>query len=1305
MAHLQDRQTFLTGYGPRSRLHFNGDSDTFPIWETRFTNYLYTLDKGVHDAILPNSEPIQGDDAATEKNRRAYAELVQVLDERSLQLIMTDCRNDGRAAFKVLREHYQSTEKPRVLTLYEELTTLRMSEEEDITDYVIRAERAATGLRSAGETITDNLVIAMLLKGLPEAYKPFVVVHTQLDKYKTLVEFKAALTNYANTEAVRIPAQASAMTVSKQSKRSQSQTQVQRPCFSCGKKGHRSRDCRRKSGLTCNYCHKQGHIEQVCFQKKKSSANTTADFSFLTNAHQGSMEHPKNDQILVDCGATCHLINNAEHFTAFDKSFDPHNHFIELADGRRSNKLATARGDAKFTILDSKGIPRDIILKNALLTPDFPTSLFSVRAATDAGAKVTFEKGGACLAYGSTTFDFLRYGNLYFLPNNGTKVSTARTLQEWHISLGHMNYNDITKLQSVTTGMKIAQGKQNMPTCLTCTENKMTKCPKTHDIPQKYAEKPLDRVHTDICGPILPTSREGFKYIINFIDEYSSMLFVYFLRSKDEAHIAFKQFIADVAPIGRITEVHSDNGGEYISQAFKKVLRDNGIKHTLTAPYSPYQNGKAERSWRSLMEMARCLQNDAMIPKSYWMYSVKHAQYLRNRSYQRRTNSTAYEIFTGTKPDMGSIYSFGAPCFIYTEGPKQKMQPRGQEGIYLGINPASKSYYVLNRKSNKVITSRNVRILDLPSEEPEYINIPLRENSEESTNKQSEITDPQIGENEPETPAIEDETQRNARPQRDTGPPKHLSDYYLTASVDYAYAAILNIPSTYEEAVQSKDAYKWKAAMDKEINTLMDNETWDLTPLPENRTVTKGRWVYTLKQGKEPGKVQYKARYVARGFTQVHGLDYDETFSPTTRFTSIRVLLQKAANDNLYLHQMDVKGAYLNAPIDKDIFLQQPPGYEQTKDDGSQLTCHLRKSIYGLKQSGRNWHKTLTDFLKSQGFTPNQNDSCIYSHTSSDNNQLIVLFWVDDIIIASNSLDLISKTKELLHSKFKMDDRGELQWFLGIDFERTKDGYYKMSQERYAEELLKRFNMSECKPKATPAEKKLVLTNNSNEDSANFPYRKAIGSLVYLATATRPDISWIISKLSQYLENHGTEHIASLKRVFRYINGTKTYYLSYKPSSGQLQGYCDSDWAGDTTDRRSTSGYVFTLGGTPIAWKTRKQPTIALSSCEAEYMSLTEATKELIYLRSFCQSMGLEQPTQSMIYCDNQGALALTKETSKQHNRTKHIDVRFHFIRSQTEIIYEYIGTENNPADIFTKPLSRLRHGKAIHQLQIEGVC
>ena len=1292
----------LTGYGPsRSRLYFTGDGDTFPMWETRFINYLYTLDKEIHDAILPRTADTQEGTEAREKNRRAYAELVQVLDERSLQLIMTDCRNDGRAAFKVLREHYQSTEKPRVLTLYEELTTLRMTEEEDITDFVIRAERAATGLRSAGETISDNLVIAMLLKGLPEAYKPFVVVHTQLDKYKTLVEFKAALTNYANTEAVRAPSQASALAASKQSTRPQSQTLQQGQCLSCGKNGHRSRDCRKKTKLSCNYCHKQGHIEQVCFQKKRSSAKAAMDFSFTTTTNGNSTASYKNDQLLVDCGATCHLINKAEHFTTFDKSFEPEKHFIELADGRRSNKLATARGNAKFTILDSTGTPREITLKNALFTPDFPTSLFSVRAATDAGAKVTFEKQGARLTYGNTNFEFVRRGKLYFLPSETTNVSIARTLEDWHISLGHMNYNDINKLQSVATGMTITQSKQNS-TCTTCTTNKMTKCPKIQDIPQKCAKEPLDRVHTDICGPINPTSREGYKYVINFIDEASSMLFVYFLRTKDEAYIALKQLIADVAPIGRIKEIHSDNGGEYKSQAFETVLRDNGIRHTMTAPYSPYQNGKSERSWRSLMEMARCLRSDAMIPKSYWMYAVKHAQYLRNRSYQRRTNSTAYELFTGKKPDMRNIHPLGTPCLIYTEGPKQKFQPRGQDGIYLGINPASKSYYVLNRKNNKVTTSRNVRFLE---PEPECASIPVRKNHEEGINEQSDIINSQIGENEQETPAIEETTQLNSRPQREAGPPKHLKDYYLSASVDYAYTTVTCIPNTYEEAVHSKDAEKRKVAMDNEINTLMDNKTWELTPLPENRTETKGRWVYTLKQGKEPGKVQYKARYVARGFTQIHGLDYDETFSPTTRFTSIRTLLQKAANDKLQIHQMDVKGAYLNAPIDKDIYIQQPPGYEQQDLSGCRLTCHLRKSLYGLKQSGRNWHNTLTDFLKQKGFEPNKTDPCIYTRTVN-NEDIIVLFWVDDILICCKTLPLITETKDLLRDEFQMDDRGPLTWFLGIDFRKLDDGSYTMSQQRYCDAILERFGMSDCNPSNTPAEKDLVLMpRNENEEPPNFPFREAIGSIVYLATATRPDLSFIVSKLSQHLERPTTAHIKALKKVLRYIKGTKSFSLKFTPTDAALKAYTDSDWASDAEDRRSISGFVVTLGSSPISWKSKKQQTVALSSCEAEYMALAEAAKEIIYIRSLCSAMDMHQHSPTTLFCDNQGAIALTSERSKQHQRTKHIDVRYHFVREQKDIIFEYVNTKDNLADIFTKSLGKMQHRHILEGLQIEGAC
>jgi hypothetical protein len=490
------------------------------------------------------------------------------------------------------------------------------------------------------------------------------------------------------------------------------------------------------------------------------------------------------------------------------------------------------------------------------------------------------------------------------------------------------------------------------------------------------------------------------------------------------------------------------------------------------------------------------------------------------------------------------------------------------------------------------------------------------------------------------------------------------------------------------------------------MDALHTNKTWTVKPLPCDRTETRGKWVFTIKQGKATSDdIQYKARYVARGFSQIPGLDFDETHSPTTRLTSIRTLLQKAVNEKLILYQLDVKGAYLNAPIDKDIYVQQPPGYELTTDNPNiHLTCHLQKSLYGLKQSGRNWHQTLTDYLHSLDYTPNQTDPCMYTkHAGPD--VIIMLFWVDDIILASGKEELIQRAKNELNDRFNIDDRGELRWFLGMDFIRSGDNYY-MSQERYAEAVLRRFHMSNCKPALTPAEKDLQLPKATAEESkevANYPYRKAIGALIYLAMGTRPDICWTVSKLSQHLDNPGREHINALKRLLRYIQGTKSLSLLYTPSDGKLTGYTDSDWARDTSDRRSTSGYVMTLGKTPISWQTKKQATVALSSCEAEYMAITEGTKEMLYLQQLCADLGFERESKNVIYVDNQGAIALTKSSPKQHRRTKHIDVRHHFVRNQPTIDFEYIPSNMNPADVLTKPLSIQLHKNSLTILRLRG--
>ena len=301
---------------------------------------MYTLDKGLHKATLPADGD---DDDFDTKNKFAYAELVQVLDERSLQLIINDARDSGRDALKVLRSHFQSTEKPRILKLYEELTTIKMTAGEDVTDYLIRAESEATGLNAAGENITDNLVIAMILKGLREEYKPFVVVHTQMDKVKTITEFKAALRTYASTEASRSSVQHTVMSINKHD---QTRGHPTTHCLYCGKSGHNSRNCRDRAKLHCTYCNKQGHSENVCFAKKRnSSANArkphtvrhqaSTTFTMTVNEQSNNKYSQYNDSyLLVDCDATCHIINNPNMFISYDDTFQPDCHYIEFADRR-----------------------------------------------------------------------------------------------------------------------------------------------------------------------------------------------------------------------------------------------------------------------------------------------------------------------------------------------------------------------------------------------------------------------------------------------------------------------------------------------------------------------------------------------------------------------------------------------------------------------------------------------------------------------------------------------------------------------------------------------------------------------------------------------------------------------------------------------------------------------------------------------------------------------------------------------------------------------------------------------------------
>ena len=349
--------------------------------------------------------------------------------------------------------------------------------------------------------------------------------------------------------------------------------------------------------------------------------------------------------------------------------------------------------------------------------------------------------------------------------------------------------------------------------------------------------------------------------------------------------------------------------------------------------------------------------------------------------------------------------------------------------------------------------------------------------------------------------------------------------------------------------------------------------------------------------------------------------------------------------------------------------------------------------MYGLKQSGRNWNTHLHSF--EQNFTQSDSDPCVYTR-HCEKAIVIIIIWVDDILIATNSRCVMDNVKRSLKHRFQMKDLDNISFFLGIQFVCEK-GVIKMNQARYIEKLLLRFNMNNCKPRSTPCE---IGINNVCDEEAELAdsrlYREIIGSLIYIMIATRPDLCYIVTKLSQYMARPTVNHLSMAKHVLRYLKGTISNCLTFKKSdSFNLFGFCDADWA-NCSDRRSITGYVFSLSnsGPPVAWKSRKQQTVALSTCEAEYMALASAVQESKFLSKLLKSiLGYKFSDSVTLFCDNQSALALAKNPI-QHQRSKHIDVKYHFIRGEVQkgfVNLVYVPSEKNLADVFTKAMTNVK--------------
>uniref|UniRef100_A0A453R8Z6 Uncharacterized protein n=1 Tax=Aegilops tauschii subsp. strangulata TaxID=200361 RepID=A0A453R8Z6_AEGTS len=483
---------------------------------------------------------------------------------------------------------------------------------------------------------------------------------------------------------------------------------------------------------------------------------------------------------------------------------------------------------------------------------------------------------------------------------------------------------------------------------------------------------------------------------------------------------------------------------------------------------------------------------------------------------------------------------------------------------------------------------------------------------------------------------------------------------------DFIVYLIDDTPSTISEAYASKDADYWKEAVRSEMDSSLANETWEITDHPYGCKPIGCKWVFKKKLRPDGTIEKYKARLVAKGYTQKEGEDFFDTYSPVARLTTIRVLLSLAASHGLLIHQMDVKTAFLNGELDGEIYMEQPDGFVVDGQEGK--VCKWPKSLYGLKQAPKKWHEKFERTLTAAGFVVNEADKCVYYYHGGGEGVILCLY-VDDILIFGTNLNVIKEVKDFLSRCFEMKD-------LGV-----------------ADVILSLFGYNDRKPSPTPYDASVLLRKNRRIARDQLKYSHIIGSLMYLASGTRPDISFAVSKLSWFVSKPGDVHRKALERVMRYLKGTASYGIHYTGYPKVLEGYSDSNWISDADEIKATSGYVFTHGGGAVSWKSCKHTILTRSTMEAELTTLDTATVEANWLRRLLNDLPVvEKPVPGILMnCDNQTVIMKVGSSKDNMKSSRHVQRRLKSVKKMKNsrvIALDYIQTSKNLADPFTKGLS-----------------
>ena len=899
------------------------------------------------------------------------------------------------------------------------------------------------------------------------------------------------------------------------------------------------------------------------------------------------------------------------------------------------------------------------------------------------------------------------------------------------------------------------------------TANRINKAEEIMDTWHVDLTGPISFVETDKYRYRIP-SLGGSIYALVVVDEASRYVWVIPIRNKSDAAQELIDLINRVETKFsnrnlKLKRLHSDQGKEFINEKLSKFLKDKGIDQTTSPAYLPQYNSIVERMNQWLNNCVKSMIEECKGPQSLWgnglVYSAQIHNVLPIASLHGQVPAMVFGEAeeTITRHVKEKFKVFGCNAYpILEDKYRGKYQNNRVKGINLGWHEIEQRYSILLLTDN-IKELRVIKAVDVEFNENEFSYLAEMKQLIITKSEQA-MTKLGIKGEEYEVEQIVDHKVQNKNKfylvlwkgyRKPTWVSKdNLTNCkdklieYLNAAKDesfnaeHCYTAVEDVslqyvePKGFKQAMNDKYNKEWMIAVKEEVNSLTKRNVFtQLDHFPINKKPLKCIWVFKAKRDKNNEIIRWKARLVVQGFLQKEGEDYLETYAPTVRMKVLKLILAIATKDGLEMKQIDFDTAFLNANLVEELYAYVPEGFELGDDtsDISGIRClKLNKALYGLKQAPREWNKEINTFLNSLGYYASDLDECLYQKII-ENKRLYLTLFVDDMLaIYPKELETIwFNDKQQIGLKYNIKDMGDCEWIFNMKIERNRElRQLSLSQEAYLTKVLTEYNYnSNMRTITTPFHYEDISKVNETNYTTQYEiepltseqqsiYRSKVGAVLYAANITRVDLQFIIGTLARYVSKPLGKHMLAIDRVLKYINITKDRKLSFDYSDPknrieQIDAvvYTDSDWATDITDRRSTTGWLVMINNSPVAWQSKKQSTVATSTAEAEYYAIGEAVKEALFIRQWIKHYYYNHDlTIPIIKSDNDGAI-LMSDHATDHNRTKHIDVKHHFIRQHThrkDVKIEYIETSKQLADILTKAVKSVVYQRLIGMIYKE---